>query len=154
MPRIPRIVAPGLPHHVTQRGNNRQSIFHGKEDPVLYLEWFREYAMKYGLTVLGYCIMDNHVHFIVVPQSTGSLAKVFRLLNMRYSHYVNRKMGTCGHLWQGRFFSCIVNGPHLLTTLKYVERNPVRAGMVSFPWEWELSSAREHIGEKPPFFGG
>jgi putative transposase len=98
--------------------------------------------------------MDNHVHFIVIPRRADSLAEVFKLLNTRYSHYVNRKMENCGHLWQGRFYSCIVDGPHLLSTLKYVERNPVRAGMTIFPWDWELSSARENIGERRPYFDG
>jgi putative transposase len=152
MPRISRIVAPELPHHITQRGNNRRIIFYGREDLLRYLDWFQEYATKFGLTVLGYCLMSNHVHFIVVPTRPDSLASVFKSLNTRFSHYINKKTESSGHLWQGRFFSCIVQGPHLLRALKYVERNPVRAGMVSLPWEWEWSSAAEHSGESPSYF--
>jgi putative transposase len=152
MPRISRIVAPDLPHHITQRGNNKRIIFYEKEDFLFYLQLFREYATKFGLTLLGYCLMSNHVHFIAVPSQADSLASVFKFLNTRYSHYMNKKMESCGHLWQGRFFSCIVDGPHLLRALKYIERNPVRAGMVMLPWEWEWSSAAEHSGKRSSHF--
>jgi putative transposase len=152
MPRIARIVAPGLPHHITQRGNNKREIFHDRKDRLWYCEWFRECAFQYGLTILAYCLMNNHVHFVAIPLAADSLASTFRLLNMRYSHYKNRKTESCGHLWQARFYSCIVEGAHLVQALKYVERNPVRAGMVSKPWEWEWSSAAEHIGERLAHF--
>jgi len=146
MPRRARIVAQGLPHHITQRGNNRRPVFFEDEDRLHYLELLQEYSLDFNLTILGYCLMNNHVHFMAIPGKADSLAAVFGLLNMRYSHYLNRKMDSSGHLWQGRFFSCVADGPHFVQALKYVERNPVRAGMVSMPWEWEWSSAALHCG--------
>jgi len=148
MPRRARIVAPGLPHHITQRGNNKRLIFFEDEDRMYYLECLQEYSLDFSLTILGYCLMNNHVHFMAIPREADSLAAVFGLLNMRYSQYLNKKMDSSGHLWQGRFFSCVADGPHFVQALKYVERNPVRAGMVSMPWEWEWSSAAEHCGIK------
>ncbi len=91
MPRIGRVVAVGLPHHITQRGNYRQDIFSDDSDREKYLEWFREYSNKYELSELGYCLMTNHVHFIVIPNKEDSLAKTFNTTNMRYSQYFNRK---------------------------------------------------------------
>ncbi len=152
MPRHARIVAPGLPHHITQRGNNKRIIFYENEDRMNYLEWLLEYALKFNIIMLGYCLMNNHVHFVAVPREAGSLAALFRLLNMRYSRYMNKKMESSGHVWQGRFFSCVAEGPHFIRALKYVERNPVRAGMVTMPWEWEWSSAAEHCGAKSSYF--
>lgn len=152
MPRIARIIAPGFPHHITQRGNNKRLIFHDREDRNQYIEWLLEYSMSFNLNMLGYCLMDNHVHFVAVPQENDSLARLFRLLNTRYSHYINKKMGSSGHFWQGRFFSCIAKGPHFIQTLKYVERNPVRAGIVTMPWQWEWSSAAEHCGIRRSLF--
>jgi len=154
VPRNARIVAPGFPHHITQRGNNKRLIFYDREDRDRYLEWLLEYSLNFNLTMLGYCLMDNHVHFVGVPHEDDSLARLFRILNTRYSHYINRKMGSSGHFWQGRYYSCIAKGPHFIQTLKYVERNPVRAGIVSMPWQWEWSSAAEHCGIRQSYFGG
>ena len=90
--------------------------------------------------------MDNHVHFIVIPRKEDSLAKVFSISHMRYSQYFNKKRSASGHLWQGRFYSCVMDENYLLTALRYVERNPVRAGIVRKPWRWKWSSAGEHSG--------
>ena len=152
MPRRARIVAPGLPHHITQRGNNKRLIFYEDEDRMHYLEWLQEYSLESSLIIVGYCLMNNHVHFVAVPQAADSLASLFRLLNTRYSHYMNKKTESSGHLWQGRFFSCVAEGPHFIRALKYVERNPVRAGIVSMPWEWEWSSAAEHCSAESSVF--
>ena len=152
MPRIARVVGVGMPHHITQRGNYQQPVFGDSKDRKQYLSWIREYADKFGLSILVYCLMDNHVHFIVIPNKADSLARTFNSAHMRYSQYFNRKMGARGHLWQGRFYSCVLDSNHFIAAAKYVERNPVRAGLVENPWEWEWSSSRQNIGEETNLF--
>ncbi|MBI3804715.1 MAG: transposase [Nitrospirae bacterium] len=146
MPRIARIVVPGHAYHVTQRGNYRQKIFRNDEDRLKYLSWIGEYSRKYRLSIWAYCLMDNHVHFIVQPQKEDSLAKVFSVAHMRYSQYFNKEGSASGHLWQGRFYSCLLDEPYLMAAMRYVERNPVRAKIVKKPWGWKWSSAAAHIG--------
>jgi len=145
MPRAARITAIGYPHHVTQRGNYRQRVFKTNNDYKQYLLWLKEYADRYVLDIWAYCLMPNHVHFICVPQHPDSLARVFNMLHMRYSQYMNKKQGACGHLWQGRFYSCILDEKHLYAAVRYVENNPVRCGIVKTPEEYRWSSARGHI---------
>jgi len=96
--------------------------------------------------------MENHVHFIVIPRSEDGLAKTFNTVHMRYAQYMNRKAKVNGHLWQGRFFSCVLDEAHLYRAIRYVERNPVRAKMVNHAWEYPWSSAKAHVGEggQPP----
>ena len=103
MPRVARIVAPGYPHHITQRGNYAQEVFPEDSDRQQYLEWIAEYSKKHEVSLLGYCLMGNHVHFIAVPRKDDSLAKTFNAAHMRYSQYINKKRNVRGHLWQGRF---------------------------------------------------
>jgi putative transposase len=149
MPRIARVVASGLPHHVTQRGNYKQIVFNDATDREQYLAWIKKYSEEYGLSILAYCLMNNHVHFITIPDKLDSLAKTFNAAHMRYSQYFNRKSGQHGHLWQGRFYSCVLDEPHLILAARYIERNPVRAGLVKTPWQWQWSSAIAHInGQK------
>jgi len=148
MPRIARVVAVGLPHHITQRGNYQQDVFVDAEDRRRYLIWIREYSMKYNLSILAFCLMQNHVHFIAIPNESDSLAKTFNIAHMRYSQYFNKKLRQRGHLWQGRFYSCVLDEPHLILAARYVERNPVRAGLVKEPWQWEWSSALAHTNQK------
>ena len=145
MPRTARITAIGYLHHVTQRGNYRQRVFKTHKDYKQYLSWLKEYADKNSLDIWAYCLMPNHVHFICVPQMTDSLARTFNTLHMRYSQYINKKQGACGHLWQGRFYSCILDEKHLFAAVRYVENNPVRAGIAKTPEEYPWSSARGHI---------
>ncbi len=147
MPRTARIVIPDLPYHITQRGNYRQDIFQDNEDRLSYLSWINDYSKKYKLSIFAYCLMDNHVHFIVIPREEDSLAKVFSISHMRYSQYFNKKKNISGHLWQGRFYSCVLDEGYLLAALRYVERNPVRAGIVRKPWRWKWSSAGVHVGQ-------
>ncbi len=146
MARIARIVAPGHPYHVTQRGNYRQAVFRNDEDRSRYLSWVNEYSRKFHLSVWAYCLMDNHVHFIVQPLEETSLAKAFSVAHMRYAQYFNKERKVSGHLWQGRFYSCLLDEPYLMAAIRYVERNPVRAKMVNRPWQWKWSSAAAHIG--------
>ena len=109
MPRIGRIVAVGFPHHITQRGNYRQDIIVDDKDREKYLLWVQEYSQKFGLSILVYCLMQNHVHFIAIPTREDSLAKTFHAAHMRYSQYFNRRLRTTGHLWQGRFYAKTVS---------------------------------------------
>ena len=151
MPRISRVVAVGYPHHITQRGNYRQPVFMDEEDFIQYLQWLKEYCLKYSLNIWAYCLMNNHVHFVVVPMKEDSLAKTFNTLHMRYSQYFNQKRKARGHLWQGRFYSCILDERHLRATVRYVENNPLRAGVVEKPHEYNWSSARSRVhGEAAP----
>lgn len=145
MPRAARIVIPGLPHHVTQRGNNREDVFFVDADRVHYLEALREHCGREGVRVLGYCLMTNHVHLVAVPPREESLQRAIGRVNFLHAQYVNRLHGRSGHLWQSRFFSCALDEPHALEALRYVERNPVRARMTRMPWTYRWSSAAAHI---------
>jgi putative transposase len=145
MPRIARVVAKGYPHHVIQRGNYRQPVFEEDNDYVQYLEWIKDYGKKYSLEIWAYCLMSNHIHFVCVPEQEDSLARTFNALHMRYSQYFNQKKKLKGHLWQGRFYSCILDEEHLYAAVRYVENNPVRAGIVRKPQRYKWSSARSHV---------
>jgi putative transposase len=107
---------------------------------------FEKYARTNGVAVYAFCLMNNHVHFLVKPARADSLAKTFKLTHHQYSCYVNTRMQTHGHRWQSRFYSCIVLGSHIPAVFRYVERNPVRANMVRIPWDYPWSSARMHAG--------
>jgi len=148
MPRIARVVAVGLPHHVTQRGNNRQRIFDSDQDRLLYLKLLRTYSERHRLRLWGYCLMDNHIHLIAVPGHSGSLARTLRQTHADYARYANIKRRSSGHFWQNRYFSCALDPTHCWQALAYVEKNPVRAGMVATPAQWSWSSARAHLGDR------
>jgi putative transposase len=147
MPRAARVVLPGYLYHVTQRGNNRQFVFHEKNDYVLYLKHVEKYRDKYDVKIYAFCIMGNHVHFIIRPKKIDSMAKMFRGVNMRYAQYYQKKMEVSGHVWQGRYFSCLLSGSHIKESIRYVELNPVRAKMVEKAWQYPWSSARAHLGK-------
>ncbi|MBU2034924.1 MAG: transposase [Candidatus Omnitrophica bacterium] len=148
MPRQARIVIPNTAHHVTQRGNYQQDIFERQEEYIKYCNWIDEYAQQKSLEILAYCLMRNHVHFIVIPKEVQDLSEVFKVVHMRYSHYKNRQRSAKGHLWQGRFYSCILDDAHVYRAIRYVEKNPVRAKAVKNAWEYKWSSAQEHTGER------
>ena len=151
MPRQIRIVIPHEAHHVTQRGNYRQPIFEDNSDFSQYLLWLKEYSRKYGIDIIAYCLMKNHIHLIGCPKAEESFSKTLNVLAMRYSQYINRKRKSHGHLWQGRYFSCVLGEEHLYRAIRYVERNPVRAKIVKNAWDYKWSSASLHIGiEKAP----
>jgi putative transposase len=150
MPRTARIVAKGYPHHVTQRGNFRQQVFDSDFDKAQYLEFVAGYTTQYGVEVLAYCLMSNHIHFIVIPEEVDSISKAFNRAHFRYSQYYNKKKNQKGHLWQGRFYSCVIDtDEYLQWAIRYVERNPVRAKMVKKAWGWKWSSAGVHTGNAP-----
>ncbi len=148
MPRLARAIAVGCAHHVTQRGNNCQDVFLVDDDRRVYLQILQEEAGKYGLEVLGYCLMTNHVHVVAIPHEGDSLAKGVGRTHFRYAQYLNRFHRRSGHLWQGRFYSCALDGRHCWLALKYVERNPVRARLCRKPWRYAWSSAAAHTDEK------
>ena len=148
MPRQARIVIPNTAHHITQRGNYRQDVFDDQNNYKQYCEWIDEYAINSGLDILAYCLMNNHVHFIVIPKDENSLAQVFKIAHMRYSHYLNRQRSVKGHLWQGRFYSCILDDTHLYRAIRYVENNPVRAKIVKKAWDYKWSSVLDHTTER------
>lgn len=149
MPRVARIVLPGLPHHITQRGNNRQDTFFVDDDRIVYLTLLREQADKYGVRIEGYCLMTNHVHIIATPRREDALGKAMGRTNLRYAQYINRMHGRGGHLWQNRFYSCPMDDAHFLSALRYIELNPIRARLHRLPWRYEWSSAAEHTGTLP-----
>jgi len=147
MPRLARIVVPGLPHHVTQKGNRGADIFVDAGDRRLYLSLLNKYARRHRLDILAYCLMTNHVHLVVVPTTELSLAHGLRDAHTAYDAlWFNRRAGVSGHLWQGRFFSCPLDEAHLVAAVRYVERNPVRARLVSSAQEYAWSSAAAHCG--------
>ncbi len=148
MPRIARIIVPNLPYHITQRGNFGQNIFEDDTDRIVYLEWLQEYGQRYGTKFWAYCLMTNHVHYIAVPEDKKSLAQTFNQTHMRYSQYTNRKHNRRGHLWQGRFYSYLLDDEHLYAAIRYVEKNPVRAKIVQQSETYKWSSTDAHVLEK------
>ena len=138
----------GCGHHITQRGNNRQDVFFVDDDRHVYLELLAEQADKYGLEVVGYCLLSNHVHLVAIPHAEEALARAVGRTHFRYMQYVNRLHRRSGHLWQGRFYSCALDERHFWQALKYVELNPVRARLCRKPWRYAWSSAAAHTDEQ------
>ena len=145
MARLPRLVIPGIPHHVTQRGNGRRQTFFEEADYALYLDLLVHAAEQARVEVWGYCLMPNHVHAILVPGDADGLRRTFGDLHRRYTGYINARARTTGHLWQGRFGSVAMDEAHLVSALRYVSLNPVRAGLVRHAAEWRWSSVRAHL---------
>jgi putative transposase len=148
MARLARIVVPGFPHHVTQRGNRRATVFHNDDARREYLALFQHYARKHGVAVWAYCLMPNHVHFVVVPRTEQSLARAFQGAHTAFAQRVNKRRGESGHLWQGRFFSCPLDEAHTWAAVRYVERNPVRAKLARRAEDFAWSSAAAHCGRR------
>ena len=138
---------PGVPHHVTPRGNNGQDVFFVDQDRRHYLALLKEQARTYGLSTLGYCLMSNHLHLVAIPADEDGLAKAIGRTNFLYTQYVNHFHGRSGHLWQSRFFSCALDEVYYWRAMSYVERNPVRARLVREAWRYPWSSAAAHTGE-------
>jgi putative transposase len=134
-----------VPHHVTQRGNRRQRTFFNQGDYALYRDVLARFCDSRGVEILAYCLMPNHVHLVAVPARQDSLRRALGEAHRRYSAHVNRREGWTGYLWQGRFRSCPMDERHTIATVRYVERNPVRAGLVRQPWDWPWSSAEAHM---------
>ena len=145
MPRLARVIIPNIPHHITQRGNRRQPVFFSEEDRQLYVRVLLDQSRRYGVTFWAYCLMDNHVHFVAVPQAPDSFARAFGEAHRRYTSVIHQREGWTGYLWQGRFASFPLDEARVVAAVRYVERNPVVAGMVRVAEEYPWSSARAHV---------
>lgn len=138
MSRTARLVLPGFAHHVTHRGHRGEDVFISDAHCQRYLIWLAEASRRYGLRVWAYCLMRNHIHLIGVPEGERSLSNVIRVVHTKHAQAINEERSSEGHLWQGRYFSCLLDDAHLWEAVRYVERNPVRAGLVLraelYPW--------------------
>ena len=148
MPRVARIVAPGFPHHLTQRGNRREPVFFQDADRQKYLMLLLDYKDRYGLDIWAYCLMGNHVHLVAVPRAADSLSRTMRDTHQAYSSWLNRRLAQSGHVWQGRFYSTVLDESHAWAAVAYVERNPLRAGMAARTEEYPWSSAAARCGQR------
>jgi putative transposase len=144
MTRPPRLVLPGWMHHVVQRGNFRQKVFFSYSDRFAYLEILRKQLHSHGIPLLCYSLMDNHTHKGVIPCDRKSFSRAIGQTNHDFAIRQNLAFERTGHLWQSRFYSCPVEGDRVWEVMAYIELNPVRAGLVKDPCEWEWSSARAH----------
>jgi len=155
MPRQARIVFAGFPHHVTQRGNHRQLVFFGAEDARAYLRLLREYATEHGVEIVAWCLMPNHVHLVAIPAEATGLHRLLKAVHGQYAQRINRMRELTGHLWQGRYFSSTLDPRYFRNAVRYVELNPVRAGLVERAEAYEWSSAQAHCGRRSdPFVAG
>jgi putative transposase len=143
--RLARLVIPGIPYHVTQRGNRRQSTFFEDGDFALYRDLLAEAARKAGTETWAYCLMPNHVHLIVVPADADGLRRTFADAHRRYTGFINARHRWTGHLWQGRYGAVAMDDAHLVHAARYVALNPVRARLCDRAEVWEWSSARAHL---------
>lgn len=148
MARLARVVIPGIPHHITQRGNRRERTFFEDGDYALYLDLLADAALKARVEIWSYCLMPNHVHIIAVPTDADGLWRTFRRAHRDYTGYINARMRVTGHLWQGRYGSVAMDEEHLMAALRYVALNPVRARLVDRAQDWEWSSVRAHLRGK------
>lgn len=148
MARLPRLTAPGLPHHLIQRGNNRQSIFVDEVDCLRYLQDLAELATVHGLAIHAYVLMPNHVHLLATPAGRDTLPRLMQALGRRYVRRFNSRHRRTGTLWEGRYRSTVVETDrYLLACMRYIELNPVRAGLVDQPAAYRWSSHRHQLGQ-------
>jgi putative transposase len=145
MARIARIVIPGLPHHITQRGNRRAQVFLDDSDYALYRDLVFDAAERAQCEIWAWCLMPNHTHLIVVPSDEDGLRRTFGDAHRRYTGYINARLRVTGHLWQSRFGSTVMDEPHFYEAVRYVSLNPVRAGLVERARDWAWSSVRDHL---------
>jgi putative transposase len=153
MARLARVVAIEAPHHITQRGNARQTVFEGDPDRLVYLDLLCQYCRLDRLKLLGYCLMSNHIHLIAIPARPESMPLALKHTHERYAGYFNARHASSGHVWQGRYYSCPLDREHLWTALRYAELNPVRAGMVAEADQYPWSSAEAHCADGRPGAG-
>ena len=145
MARLSRLVLPGHPYHVTQRGNRRMQTFFEDGDYALYPDLLAEAAERAGSEIWCYCLMPNHVHVIVVPSDEDGLRRTFADAHRRYTGFINARNRWTGHLWQGSFGAVVMDEEHLGHAIRYVSLNPVRARLVDRPQDWQWSSVRAHL---------
>jgi putative transposase len=149
MTRLARIVIPGLPHHVTQRGNRRERIFFSDEDYQFYLDELVAASRKAGSEIWAWCLMPNHVHLLIVPDNEDGLRQTVANAHRRYAARLNARNRWTGHVWQGRYGSVIMDEAHLYNAWAYICLNPVRARLVTSAQDWPWSSARAHLSGQP-----
>lgn len=145
MPRLSRVVLPGIPHHVTQRGNRRQDTFFNPDDYRAYIALLTDACRRNESEVWAWCLMPNHVHLIMTPATTDGLRASLAETHRRYTRRINAREGWSGHLWQERFHSFPMDENHLLAAVRYVELNPVKAGLVEHAPDWSWSSAPSRL---------
>ena len=145
MARLARVVVPGIPHHVIQRGNRRLPTFYCIHDKLEYIATLAEECERNGVEVWAWCLMPNHTHSVLVPPSEEALARAVGEAHRRYTTGVNERHGWKGHLWQGRFSSYPMDERHTIAAVRYIELNPLRAGLVRRPEDYVWSSARAHL---------
>jgi putative transposase len=150
MPRAARIVIPGLPHLVLQRGQGGRDVFRADADRSAYLDMLQQQGRRLGVTVLGYCLMSDHVHLVVRPRTAAALAQAIGRTHWLYSQHVRETKKGPSSFWQSRFFSCALDNAHLADVLLYVERSPVRARLSRYPWAYRWSSAPAHSNGTDP----
>ena len=150
MARRSRCLIAGLPCHITQRGVDRCTTFSSDQDRATYLHLLHQNLADAQVRVLGWCLMSNHVHVVALPQREDSLSILFRRVHGRYAQYYNARAGRTGHLWQNRFFACVLGEEHLWRALAYVDQNPVRAGIVAEAAKYPWSSASAHVTGADP----
>ena len=148
MARIARVVVPGFPHHVTQRGNRRQQTFFCDEDYRAYMRFVSRQKERAGAKIWAYCLMPNHVHFVVVPEHEQSLAILFKESHRKYTRRINLRNGWSGHLWQGRYYSFPMDERHAIAAVRYTELNPVNSELCESPADWRWSSVHAHLRGK------
>jgi putative transposase len=149
MARLPRVIAVNGPHHVTQRGNGRRFVLDGDTDPGVYLDLLKQSLALHGVAIMGYCLMSNHAHLVLVPDRAESLGLALKHAHGRYASYWNAIHHSSGHVWQGRYYSCPLDEAHVWEALRYTELNPVRAGLVAESASWLWSSAAVHCAAEP-----
>lgn len=151
MARLARVVLPGVPHHVTQRGVRRQATFFNDDDYRVYVNWMAEACKRAGTQVWAWCLMPNHVHLVLVPSHEDGLRGAIAETHREYTRRINERENCTGHLWQERFHSFPMDEPYLLATVRYVECNPVKAGLASSPeaWQWSSAAGRLEGGSDP-----
>jgi putative transposase len=149
MVRFARVVALDVAHHITQRGNARRFILETDQERTVYLDLLHQGIQRYGVELIGYCLMSNHVHLVAVPQDQNALGRSLREAHGRFASYWNAVNHSSGHVWQGRYYSCPLDETHLWEALRYVELNPVRISLVASPEDWPWSSAAAHCGTGP-----
>ncbi len=141
MPRLARCVVPGIPLHIVQRGINRSPCFFAEADYALYVRLLQRFSAKFGCAVHAYCLMTNHVHLLVTPQAPDACALLMKNLGQCYVQCVNKRLERTGTLWEGRFHSCLVQSDnYVLACYRYIELNPVRAGLAGAPEAYRWSS--------------
>jgi putative transposase len=155
MVRFVRVVALSAPHHITQRGHARRFILEGDAERNVYLALLQQGVQRHRVEMIGYCLMSNHVHLVAVPHKKDALARSLKDVHGRFAFYWNAVYRSSGHVWQGRYYSCPLDGEYLWEALRYTELNPVRASMVRCASDWPWSSAAVHCGAAPvaPWLG-